>query len=228
MKPRHTKFMLTKPMLFGAVLSAMLLFAPAAFAGPPLLCHPFDTAGAASLAWGGPGWNQARSDYDLAKLVGNTQALLTPRTPVIARMETLRRAAIYASRRGEIARDLSASLESRIAKASTPDAKALALFDAGYYAETLQEIVRLQGYDMPGIGKADTAALRVILAKGDGSTRIQQALQLRPADPAISFAAALVASADERQSDYATHARFARDGASRDRLVALNLKQIAQ
>ena len=32
-----------------ALLAAALLFASVAQAGPPLLCHPFDTDGAASL-----------------------------------------------------------------------------------------------------------------------------------------------------------------------------------
>lgn len=216
-----------KTLLCGAALSAVLLFAPAAFAGPPLLCHPFDTAGAPSLDWGGRGWNEARRDYDLSKLVANTSVLLTPQTPVIARMETLRRAAIYASRDGKVARDLSSTLESRIARATTPDAKALALFDAGYYVETLQDLVRLQGYDMPGVGKADTAALRTIVAKGDGSVRMDQALALRPNDPAMNFAAALVASADQRKADVASHTRLARAGAGRDRLVAMNMDKIS-
>ena len=77
----------------GLLLSSLLLAAPA-FAGPPLLCDPFDTAGAPSLAWGGKGWNQARTHYDLATLVAQTEALLGADVPVIARMETLRRAAI--------------------------------------------------------------------------------------------------------------------------------------
>ena len=46
----------TRSSLRGALLAAALLFSPAAFAGPPLLCHPFDTGGAASLPWG-KGWN---------------------------------------------------------------------------------------------------------------------------------------------------------------------------
>lgn len=215
-----------RTLLYAAALSAAL-FASAALAGPPLLCHPFDTAGAPSLAWGGKGWNQARSDYDLGKLVANASVLLTPDTPVIARMETLRRASIYASRNGTVARALAAHLDARIAKASTPEARALALFDAGYYAETLQDIVRLQGYDMPGVGKADTAALRAIVAKGDGSAKIDQALRLRPTDPGMNFAAALVASADRRTADAASHTRLARAGAGSDRLVAMNLSKIA-
>ncbi|TWI06161.1 hypothetical protein IP90_00425 [Luteimonas cucumeris] len=222
------KHLSTRTLLCGAIFSVALLFPVSVLAGPPLLCHPFDTAGAPSLEWGGKGWNEARGDYDLGQLVARTDALLTARTPIVARMETLRRAAIYASRDGQVARDLAASLDARIAKAGTPDARALALFDAGYYAETLQDIVRLQGYDMPGIGKVDAPALRAIVAKGDGSVRIAQALQLRPTDPGMNFAAALVASADERKADVAVHARSARAGADRDRLVALNLDQIAR
>lgn len=217
----------SKTMFCGLALSAALLFAPAAFAGPPLLCHPLDIGGAQSLAWGGPGWNQPHPGYDLSRLARETEALLTARTPVLVRMETLRRAAIYASRDGAVARDLNRRLLARAGSAGTPAAKALALFDAGYYAETLQEVVRLQGYDMPGVGKVDTAALRAIVAQGDGSVRIDQALALRPNDAAMRFGAALVASADRRQADMAKHRRIARLGAPEDRLLARNLGQIA-
>ena len=216
-----------KPLLCGLAMSMLLLAAPA-FAGPPLLCHPFQTHGAPSLPWGGNGWNQARVDYDLARLGTDTEALLAPATPVIARMETLRRAAIYASRDGKVMRGLAARLDARIAIAKDADARALALFDAGYFRETLQDIVRLQGYDMPAIGKVDAPALRALLAGTDGSVRIDQAMQLRPRDPALHFAAALVASADERKADYATHSRIAQAGMRHDRLLALNVARIAR
>lgn len=211
--------------LRGALLAAALLFSSAAFAGPPLLCHPFDTAGAASLPWG-EGWNRIDTRYDTARLSADTLRLLAADTPVIARMETLRRAAIYASAGGANVRDLATKLDARIAVAKTPQAKALALFDAGYFAETLQDIARLQGYDMPGIGKADTAAIRAVLAGGDGSVRIAEALRLRADDASLRFASALVASADRRQQDYAAHARLARAGARGDRLLALNLDKL--
>ena len=212
--------------LRGALLAAALLFSSAALAGPPLLCHPIDTAGAASLPWGG-GWNRIDSRYDTARLSADTLRLLATDTPVIARMETLRRAAIYASADGAHVRDLAMKLDTRITAAGTPQAKALALFDAGYYAETLQDIVRLQGYDMPGIGKADTAAIRGVLAKGDGSLRIAEALKLRADDASMRFVSALVASADRREQDYAMHSRIARAGARHDRLLALNVDKIA-
>ena len=211
--------------LRAVALAAALLFSTAAFAGPPLLCHPFDTAGAASLPWGG-GWNRIDTRYDTARLSADTLRLLAADTPVIARMETLRRAAIYASAEGAQVRDLAAKLGARIDAARTPQARALALFDAGYYAETLQDIARLQGYDMPGIGKADMPAIRAVLASGDGSVRIAEALKLRGGDASLRFASALVASADRRPQDYAAHARIARAGARGDRLLALNLDKL--
>ncbi len=209
------------------VLIALSLCAFAAIAGPPLLCNPFDTAGAPSLAWGGPRWNQARADYDLRTLSANTEALLTAKTPVIARMETLRRAAIYASRDAAVATQLLSRLDARITRATTTSVQSLALFDSGYFTETLEEVVRLQGYDMPGVGKADTDGLRALLAKRDGDAQVDAAITLRPNDPAMRFAAALIASADQRKTAYATHAAFARAAAAKDPLLARNLQQIA-
>lgn len=216
----------TRRSLRGALLAAALLFSSAAVAGPPLLCHPFDTGGAASLPWG-RGWNVPDRAYDTARLSADTAALLGAQVPVIARMETLRRAAIYASADGIRLRGLAATLDARIAAAKSPQAKALALFDAGYFAETLQDIARLQGYDMPGIGKVDVAALRGVLAKGDGSLRIAEALRLRGDDASMRFAAALVSAADERKRDYNTHARLARAGIATDALLARNIGQVA-
>lgn len=210
-----------------ALLAAALLFASAAHAGPPLLCHPFDTGGAPSLPWGTGGWNAPDRGYDTAHLTADTLRLLDARAPVVARMETLRRAAIYASADGARVRGLAAALEARVAAARDDRAKALALFDAGYFAETLQDVARLQGYDMPGIGKADMAAIQAVLARGDGSARIARALALQPADHGMRFAAALVAAADGRQRDYEAHARVARAAAPADRLLALNIGKIA-
>lgn len=207
--------------LHGIGLSLLLLAAPA-FAGPPLLCHPFDTAGAPTLPWGGEGWNQPLPGYDLSRLTERTEALLAPGTPVVARMETLRRAAIYASGDGRIARQLVSALDARVARAPGNEAQAQALFDAGYLRETFEEVVRLQGYDMPGFGRVDVVALRALLAGEDGSVRIARAVALRPGDAAMHFGAALVARADGRRADADRHARLARPGAGQDRLLAGN------
>ena len=216
----------TRLSLRAALLAAALLFSSAALAGPPLLCHPFDTGGAATLPWG-KGWNAPDRQYDTARLQADTLRLLDAGTPVIARMETLRRAAIYASADGTTLRMLASAFDVRITAAKTPSAKAVALFDAGYFAETLQDIERLQGYDMPGIGKVDVAALRSVSAKGDGSLRITEALKLRAEDASMRFAAALVSAADERKADYNAHAQVARAGAGSDRQLARNIGQVA-
>ena len=78
------------------VCAVLALFAPPAQAGPPLICWPFEIGDARTLPWRGSTWSEANPDYDLRKLPGDTLALLTPSTPIIVRMETLRRATVYA------------------------------------------------------------------------------------------------------------------------------------
>jgi hypothetical protein len=209
-----------------AVLLGLSLLSMPAHAGPPLLCEPFDTAGAPSLPWG-TGWNTPSPSYGIDHLVADTQRLLAADTPVIARMETLRRAAIYASRDGAVLRDLSARLEARVAAATGRSSRALALFDAGYFRETLQDLLRLQAYDMPRTGRVDVAALRAQLAGEDGSVRIGQALALQSRDASMRFAAALVAQADERAADAGRLAVEARRGVAGDALLSRNIAQLA-
>jgi len=211
-----------------AITLVALLHAGNALAGPPLLCDRFDTAGAPTLEWGGSRWNQPRADFDLATLAERTEALLTPATPVIVRMETLRRAAIYAARDGRALRALDARLQAGVEATRDTDDHALALFDAGYFHETLKDIQRLQGYDMPGIGRIDAAALRRQLARGDGQMRIAQALSLRPQDASLRFAAALVAKANARGQDAEAYAAQARAGINGDALLARNIALVSR
>ena len=71
--------------LFAAATA--LAFAAPALAGPPLLCHPYDIGNAKSLPWvGEKSWSEGQPDYKLENLVRDTEALLTPSTPVIVRM----------------------------------------------------------------------------------------------------------------------------------------------
>src|SRR4029453_5770398 len=100
-------------------LGVFALFAPVApvLAGPPLLCHPFDIGDARSLPWDGREGSQGRRDYNVANLVADTEAILTPTTPVIVRMETLRRAALYASLGGKAAAPLLGMMNDRVTAA---------------------------------------------------------------------------------------------------------------
>src|SRR5262245_38932567 len=73
----------------------LMLVQQAAFAGPPLICHPFEIGNARSLPWNGPEWRAVKKDYNINRLVDDTLGLLTPETPVLVRMETIRRATVY-------------------------------------------------------------------------------------------------------------------------------------
>src|SRR5579872_5385312 len=84
--------------MFRTVLLAGALTCVTAFAGPPLICHPHDIGSAKSLPWKNDGankWDNPDPNYSVGHLSADTLQLLTPGTPVIVRMETLRRAAIY-------------------------------------------------------------------------------------------------------------------------------------
>lgn len=220
MSPRTVRS-LTLVWLLVASLAAV---APAQ-AGPPLLCHPFDIGGAKSLPWDtATGLSAGRADYAIDRLVGETEALLGPATPVIVRMETLRRAAIYASRDRQVASHLLERLTARVQaseRAGKPDP--LALLDAAYVTEALRQISllgRAQGF-------AERAPIaRAVVGEADGTALMAKCLVARPGDAALEFAAALMA-ADKNRSAYDAHARKARAGAASDPLLARNLDHIS-
>lgn len=206
-------------------LAAVCLAAPA-LAGPPLLCNPFDIGSAASLPWdGSKAFWQGRADYRVANVVADTEALLTPAVPVIVRMETLRRAAIYASADAEIAASLHSRLEARMRR---PDASgrvdALVMFDFAYLTETYRQIADLDRYMSEFHGRGP--ALRRIIAGIDGYTLVTKSLALRADDPAMEFAAALMRG---RRDDgaFRVHAEKARAGANRDPLLARNIGHLS-
>jgi hypothetical protein len=99
--------------LTALLLVGALAITTPALAGPPLLCHPFDVGTARSLPWDGTKWWRGRTDYKLTNLLADTEALLTPSTPIIVRMETLRRAVLYASQDRTAASDLFATTVDR-------------------------------------------------------------------------------------------------------------------
>ena len=96
------------------MLLAAALFTPRAEAGPPLVCHPIEIGPAPSLPWaGGPNWRSPDPSYDTRQLIPDTLALLTAKTPILVRMETLRRAAIYSSKQPALAYELLSKLMGR-------------------------------------------------------------------------------------------------------------------
>lgn len=196
-----------------------------ALAGPPLLCHPFDIGTARSLPWdGADGWQDGRAGYNVANLVADTEALLTRSTPILVRMETLRRAAIYAGQDRQVAARLLARLTDRahdLEKAGRPDA--LAFLDAAYITEALRQgsaIARVSEFLGRWVFSGDA------IGKADGYALVKKSLTLRPNDPALEFAAALIV-ADRHRDAYPEHARKARAGASQDALLARNIRQVS-
>jgi len=202
---------------FAALFFAALL-PLAVHAGTPLICNPYAIGNAKSLPGGD--WKGTDQSYDRTNLVRDTLALLTPDTPVIVRMETLRRAAIYATAnlRGwakgatytstdrELAFGLLEKLEARIAEA-TDQTRALALFDLGFFTETLRQTnldPKLNGYQL-----------------------LLKVAELRPNDPDVQFALAL-ASAWPKRKEYAAHVAQASAGAKPGTLLAANLQSHVQ
>ena len=210
---------------FFAILKAILLFADSALAGPPLICHAFEIGQAKSLPLAGKGWNLSGGEnYDTKNLVADTLEILKPETPVLVRMETLRRATLYARKDPLAAKALLAKLHARATSAESagrPDA--LAWFDAGYLVETYKQWI---GQNLPHM--TDGMRMDSNPAAGvDGYAWVKKAIALRGAaipgdDAQMEFAAALITLSGPRE-EHAQHAQKAVTGAKADALLAQNL-----
>ena len=202
--------MRSRQLLPRALTTAAILFllAGSAQAGPPLICHPFDIGQAKSLPW--VDWNRiSASNYDLKNLTRDTLAILDSSAPVLVRMETLRRATIYARQDPQVAQELLARLQARATDSdATGHPDALAWFDLGYLVETYKQWM--------GRGEPNPAAGL------DGYGWVKKAISLRGEDPEMEFAAALITLSGP-ESDRQDHARRAMAGAKNDPLLARNL-----
>lgn len=176
------------------LLAAFLTVAPFATAGPPLICHPFDIGDAKSLAWGSGGnnWADTKPGYDLRNLSKDTLALLAPETPAIVRMETLRRAAIYADKDAAVARELLGHLMARTLNAeSGGKADAMAWFDAGYFVESRRQLASRDGVDpMKGLNGYDWVMRSLRLGADAASVEFAAGLIRHDAKPNPHFAKA--------------------------------------
>src|ERR671912_299870 len=120
-----------------------MAFAIPALAGPPLICHTYSIGNDASLPIGADKtlWNNPDPKYDTHMLATDTLKLLDSGKPLLTRMETLRRAAVYASKDRPAGLELAGHL---IARALASEVKgqndSLALFDAGYFVESMKQM----------------------------------------------------------------------------------------
>jgi hypothetical protein len=117
-----------RALLSASTFVVTLAVAGTALAGPPLICHPFDIGTARSLPIGPAdgGWSSIDRTYDRSRLVTDTLALLTPSTPTLVRMETLRRATMYVTDDVAAAGQLLQALRARASKTPATRAEALA------------------------------------------------------------------------------------------------------
>jgi len=197
---------LSRPAL--GMVAVLFGFTTFALAGPPLICHPIEIGQAKSLPW--VEFNQRGStDYNLKNLSQDTLAILDSRPPVLVRMETLRRATIYARQDPQAAKELITRLEARAANSDSsgrPDA--LAWFDVGYLAEAYKQWM--------GRGEPNPAAGL------DGYGWVRKAISLRGPDPEMEFAAALITLTSPGDA-HRDHVQKALAGAKQDPLLAQNL-----
>jgi len=207
-----------------AVLAAGLGLASVAFAGPPLICHPFTTGtGASLLPWaeGSNDWHLPDRAYDRANLVADTLRLLTADAPILDRMENMRRATIYAEESPATAAALLRAVVERT-KTKPADARdeALEWFDAGYLVETYRQLGLVYEHGMlPSHGRW-TSLVPAELTELDGYALVQKAVALAPTSQAeLDFASALMS----REPLSATHLRRAASGAEAGSLLAQNL-----
>jgi hypothetical protein len=204
------------------LLLALVRPAPA---GPVLICKNYDIGAAKSLPWGGSDWRSVKPDYDINRLVEDTTALLTPDMPVIARMETLRRAVIYAAwarvdrevnyakRNDNAAPELLSRLMGKSKgsafQSATRKPDPMKMFDAGFFLESWK-----QAY-VEGSGKKP--------ADFDGYPLVKQAIALRGNDPEMEFAAALITSTRSDKAAHRAHLQKAIAGAPEGSLLARNI-----
>jgi len=166
-----------RPLLAAAVALTAVLLSQPAFAGPPLLCFPFDIGNARSLPMGHGSWREIDSSYDVSHLVPDTLALLAPATPVTVRMETIRRATIYAAAHPTLAAALLDAVQAR-ATAPAPGIAALAVFDFGYLVESYKEAKFLFKQPLTAIDRIDGYQLVLKAHALQPDAAMQQAARL--------------------------------------------------
>ncbi len=205
-----------------ALIAAVLCFATVAQAGPPLICHAIEIGNAKSLPWTSHNWNLSGGEtYDTKNLVRDTLDILGTNTPVLVRMETLRRATLYARKDPVAAKELLAKLHARATAAeSSGHADALAWFDVGYLAEAYKQWID-QTWMRASKDEQNPAA------GVDGYAFVKKALALRSPsqygnDAQMEFAAALITLSGPHDA-HREHAQKAIAGAKRDPLLAQNL-----
>jgi len=196
--------------LVPAVLLAVVL---PAVAGPPLICHPLEIGDAESLPGAPTGWQAWKAPYDTRHLLRDTCRLLGPDTPVIVRMETIRRAVLHTRNDPAALRELGEFFQRRADPASRKDGpEALSLFDYGYFVGVFHQFRWILEDEAPPKIEESAYAL------------VTRAIELRGGDSEMELAAALL-SVEPRRESLDDHIRNAASGAEPGSLLAINVLQ---
>jgi hypothetical protein len=211
------KHLLRPALVVASVLFAQLITSGYAYSGPPLICHPLQIGNARSLP-SGNGPFGTKTDYDRSRLIEETMELLNPEMPILVRMETLRRAVLYASGiyRGNsdwknysnesqrIAYELLSRLMARTLQANASgNSSAMAWFDVGYLTACYEQVNLTK--DFPGY------------------EFVKKALVLSGQNAEMEFACALVTTFPKRV-EHNQHLQNARAAAHNNSLLAANLQ----
>jgi hypothetical protein len=194
-----------------AALAAALVV-PAALAGPPCVCWQLDIGDAKSLPWGGAPMEPDPA-YDRARLVDDTMKLLEgdggAAPPTLVRMETLRRATVYAKDAPDRGAPLLLRLQARALDAAATDdaAASRTWFDAGYAVACFAQ------YDQP--------------VAGNGYAWTEKARSLAPADAAMDLGGALqrIMRKGGRDAVFQAHVDRVLAREAQEPLVARNLRK---
>lgn len=190
-----------------AILTALAAPPRPAGAGPPLICWPLEIGDAKSLPWDSRKGEEA--GYNIDRLVEDTLPLLSPDTPVLVRMETLRRATIYAHKDSRIASELLARVKARVLDAEAKGrADADACFDAGYLIECYRHMSLI-------------SRLKTWATGPDGYGWVLKGIGLSGENPEMEFGAALVAEGLKKRDP--EHLRKALTRVADNSLLARNL-----
>ena len=176
-----------------------------AFAGPPLICHPLDIGQAKTLPWVDLNYHKGDGSYDLKNLTRDTLAILDSDASPLVRMETLRRATIYARQDSLVAKELITRLQARAAKS---ERGAFDSFDFGYLIEAYKQWMR---NDEPNPAR-----------NLDGYALVKKAIEARGSDPEMELGAALITLSGP-EAEHRAHVEKAMAGAKTDALLAQNL-----
>jgi hypothetical protein len=202
-------------------LGCLVTVAGAAEAGPPLICHAFDAGSAPLLSWAkGQSWDSPDASYDVTRLTPDTLRLLSPDAPILARMENMRRATIYAARNRAAAGELMSAVMKR-AQAAAGSNDPLAWFDAGYLVESYRQASHIYKWDMLTKVERTKWTLRDEPNGVDGYALVQKAITMTGSSAEMEFAASLMKDGPAA----AEHRRRAVAGAKAGSLLAKNLAQ---